>query len=186
MDVFTCIRTRREVRDFQAEKVPHHVVMKILDAGRLAPSSKNSQPWHFIVLRDAAKLRKISQSTPTGSHIAAADFAIAVVTDPQHRLHSVDGARAVQNMVLAAWGEGVGSCWVSNFGSEVKDMLLIPAGLDLLTIIPFGFPKQKRTGRRKIRRGFLEVAYEEDFGKQIDPRDYSPASTEPRGRAMWK
>jgi nitroreductase len=102
METFTCIRTRREIRDFLDKPIPEESLLRILEAGRLAPSSKNSQPWHFVVIRDRETLAKISDLTPTGKHLAQAPLAIAVLMDGA-KMPEVDGARAIQNMVLAAW-----------------------------------------------------------------------------------
>jgi len=109
VDALKCIRTRREIRDYLDKSIPQECIDQILEAGRLAPSSKNSQPWHFIVIREGETLRRISDLTPTGKHIAKAPVAIAIVMEDA-KLPEVDGARAGQNMVLAAWSLGVGSC----------------------------------------------------------------------------
>ena len=99
MDTFTCIRTRRELRDYLDKPIPNETLERILEAGRLAPSSKNSQPWHFIVIRDKAVLKKISELTPTGAHIAKAALAIAILMDAA-KLPEIDGARAMQTWYL--------------------------------------------------------------------------------------
>jgi nitroreductase len=163
MDTLKCIRTRREVRDYLDKPVPQDALQKILEAGRLAPSSKNSQPWHFIVIRDKETLRKISELTPTGPHIAKAPLAIAVLMDCA-KLPEVDGARAIQNMVLAAWDVGIGACWVTNFYDDgVKDLLAAPQRMKLVSVIPFGYPAEPRTTRKKIRKALSEVVHFEKF-----------------------
>jgi nitroreductase len=165
MDTFTCIRTRRELRDYLDKPIPEECVQQILEAGRLAPSSKNSQPWHFIVVRDKATLRKISDLTPTGKHIADAPLAIAIVMDGA-KLPEIDGARATQNMVLAAWSLGIGSCWVTNFYEDgVKDLLDVPQRMKLVTVMPFGYPAEPRTKRKKIRKPISEIVHYEKFAQ---------------------
>ena len=163
MNTFRCIRTRREVRDYLDKPIPEHTLQKILEAGRLAPSSKNSQPWHFIVIRDKETLRKLSALTPTGPHIAKAPLAIAVLMDCA-KLPEVDGARAIQNMVLAAWDEGVGACWITNFYDDgVKDLLAAPQRMKLVSVIPFGYPTEPKTKRKKNRKRLNEVVHFEKF-----------------------
>lgn len=163
MDTFTCIRTRREIRDYLDQPISEKSLHKILEAGRLAPSSKNSQPWHFVVIRDKELLDKISKLTPTGAHIARAPLAIAVLMDGA-KLPEVDGTRAIQNMVLAAWDIGIGSCWVTNFyDDEVKELLGAPQTMRLLTVIPFGYPVEPKTNRRKIRKPLREIVHFEKF-----------------------
>jgi nitroreductase len=164
MDALRCIRTRREIRDYLDKPIPQDCIDEILEAGRLAPSSKNSQPWHFIVIRDKGTLSRISDLTPTGKHIAKAPLAIAIVMEDA-KLPEVDGARAGQNMILAAWSLGVGSCWITNFYDDgVKDLLGVPQRMRLVTVLPFGYPTEPRTARRKIRRPIDEIVHYERFG----------------------
>ena len=163
MDALTCIRTRREIRDYLDKAVPQEFVEHILEAGRLAPSSKNSQPWHFIVIKDRETLGKISNLTPTGKHIADAPFAIAIVMDGA-KLPEVDGARAGQNMILAAWALGIGSCWITNFYDDaVKELLNVPQSMRLITVLPFGYPTEEKTSRKKIRKSLSEIVHYERF-----------------------
>ena len=165
MDTFTCIRTRREIRDYLDKPIPNETLQRILEAGRLAPSSKNSQPWHFIVIKDRITLKKISELTPTGAHIARAALAIAILMDAA-KLPEIDGARAVQNMVLTAWEMGIGSCWVTNFYEDgVKDLLGAPQRMKLVTVMPFGYPIELNAKRKKIRKPLNEMVHNERFGQ---------------------
>lgn len=163
MDTFTCIRTRREIRDYLDKPIPDESLAKILEAGRLAPSSKNSQPWHFIVIKNKETLTKISKLTPTGEHIAKAPLAIAVLMDCA-KLPEIDGTRTMQNMVLAAWDLGIGACWVTNFYEDgVKSLLEAPQRMKLITVMPFGYPTELRTNRKKIRKPIEEIVHHEKF-----------------------
>jgi len=163
MDALTCIKGRREIREYLDKPIPQESLEQILEAGRLAPSSKNSQPWHFIVIRDKGILRKISDLTPTGKHIAQAPLAIAILMDGA-KLPEIDGARATQNMVLAAWSLGIGSCWVTNFYDDgVKDLLGVPQRMKLVTVMPFGYPTEPKTTRKKIRKPMSEILHYEKF-----------------------
>ena len=81
MDTITCIRTRREIREYLDKPIPDENLLKILEAARLAPSSKNSQPWQFVVIKNKEILNKIASLTPTGAHIAKAPLAIAILMD---------------------------------------------------------------------------------------------------------
>ncbi len=165
MDTFTCIRKRREIRDYFDKSIPDESLQQILEAGRLSPSSKNSQPWHFIVIRDRTTLKKISELTPTGAHIARAALAIAILMDAA-KLPEIDGARAVQNMVLVGWEMGIGSCWVTNFYEDgVKDLLGAPQRMKLVTVMPFGYPTEPKTKRKKTRKPLNEIVHSERFGQ---------------------
>ena len=163
METLTCIRTRREIREYADKPIPEESLLKILEAGRLAPSSKNSQPWHFVVIKNQEMLKKITGLTPTGEHIGKAPLAIAVLMD-NAKLPEIDGARAIQNMVLAAWDLGIGACWITNFYDDgVKDLLGAPQRMKLVSVIPFGYPTEPKTKRKKMRKPLSEIVHYEKF-----------------------
>ncbi|MFW9855187.1 MAG: nitroreductase family protein [Candidatus Thorarchaeota archaeon] len=168
MDVETAIKTRRAIRLFDDKPIPIEIVTKILEAGRLAPSSKNSQPVRMIVIRDKNKLKDVSKMTYSGDFIADAPMAIAIITEDA-KLPDVDAARAVQNMVLIAWSYGIGSVWVTNFWDKGKEVLAVPmiGRYRLITVIPFGYPHPsivKPKGAR-IRLDLKQVVFMEEWGK---------------------
>jgi len=150
MNVFECIKQRRSVRSYTSRKISEKALNKILEAGRWAPSAGNGQPWQFIVIRDKGILRKIAEHARYGSFTAEAQLAIAVVTDPSTSWHIVDGSSAVQNMALAAWEIGIGTCWLGSMErEEVKKILGVPDKLHLLTVLPFGYPAEVEPSTRK-------------------------------------
>jgi nitroreductase len=170
LDTFTCIRTRREIRDYLDKPISDEHLQKILEAGRVAPSSKNSQPWQFVVIKNKETLAKIASLTPTGSHIAKAPLAIAVLMDGA-KLPEIDGARAIQNMVLEAWDLGIGACWVTNFYEDaVKDILGTPQRMKMVTVMPFGYPKEPKTTRKKARKALEEIVSYEKLGQHTPPK----------------
>jgi nitroreductase len=171
MDTFQAIRTRRTTRTFLPTKVSDETVTKILEAGRLTPSARNLQPWHFIVVQDGAVLKQLGGLCTSGHFVERASCAIAVVTDPANRWHEIDGARAVQSMELAGWNEGVGTCWIGNMERErIKELLAIPQSLHLLTILPFGYPTEANAPRRKTKKRPDEVCYWERYGQSKTPK----------------
>ena len=116
-----------------------------------------------MVIRNAETLTKISKLTPTGAHIAAVPLAIAVLMDGA-KLPEIDGTRAIQNMVLAVWDLGVGSCWITNFYDDaVKDILGAPQRMKLITVMPFGYPTKYKTRKKKIRKPLNEITHYEKF-----------------------
>lgn len=168
MDTLECIRKRRDLRSFIGREVNDGTIIKIIEAGRLAPSAMNLQPWHFIVIKDKQTIRALGPLCTSGRFIVDASFAIVVVTDPSNKWHEIDGARAVQNMALAAWNEGVGCCWIGAIDRQkVKEMLNIPQNLQVLTILPFGYPEQFTVKRKKNRKTLGEVAHREKFGVKL-------------------
>ena len=167
MDTFECIRTRRTTRTFLAKELPENTMHKILEAGRLTPSARNQQPWSFIAIRDKTALERLAPLCTTGRFIDQASFAVAVVTDPSNRWHEIDGARAVQNMELAGWNEGVGTCWIGSLERDkIKELLGIPPQLHLLTILPFGYPSEPHAPRRRTKKRPEEAFHWERFGQR--------------------
>ena len=164
MDTFEAVRTMLAVRSFQDRPIPDEVVARILEAGRLTGSSRNQQELNFIVIRSPETLKRLGELATTGSYIADAPLAIAVVV-PDEPTGYIDGARAAQDMMLVAWGEGIGSNWVGNVNKpEIKELLGVPRDKMILTIIPFGYPAQKVGAGKKNRKALSEVAYAEKFG----------------------
>jgi nitroreductase len=168
MEVFDAVRTVLAVRHYQDKAVPPEVVQRIVEAGRLTGSSMNRQPWHFILVENRDTLRQLGALAKTGPYIAQA--ALAIVVAIERTTFSVsDGSRAIQSMILTAWSEGVGSNWVGFRGlDEVKSLLSIPDELEILAIIPFGYPAQPTGKGKKKRKSISEVAYLERFGQVFE------------------
>jgi nitroreductase len=165
MDTFACIRTRRTTRNFLPKDVPPEAIRRILEAGRLTPSARNLQPWQFVAIQNKDVLRQLAPLCTTGRFIEQAACAVAVVTDPANSWHEIDGARAVQNMELAGWNEGLGTCWIGGMERErIKDLLGIPRTLHLLTILPFGYPAAASPRRRRTKKRPEEVFHWERYG----------------------
>jgi nitroreductase len=168
MEVFEAVRTVLAVRQYQDKPVPPDVVGRIIEAGRLTASSQNKQPWHFIVVEDRHMLEQIGAVARTGPYIAQAALAIVVAMERTRSAVS-DGSRAIQSMILTAWSEGIASNWVgSQASSEVKALLGIPDELDMLAILPLGYPAQAIGRGKKNRKPLSEVAHRERFGHSFE------------------
>ena len=164
MDVHEAIRTRYAVREFRPDPLPEETIAKILEAGRLAPSQRNRQQWRFVVVRDRETLKTIGELSPSGGFIAGAPMAVAVVMLGA-KMAQIDAARAVENMILAGWAEGAGTCWVGGIERDrVKALLDIPEDAELITILPFGYPARHSLQGKKDRKPLSEVAHRERFG----------------------
>ncbi len=165
METSDAIRTVLAVRHFKDTPIPEPIVRQIVEAGRLTASGGNSQPWHFIVVRDKETLHQLGQLARTGPYIPQAPLAIVVAMDPSPLAVS-DGSRAIQNMILAAWSQGVGSNWVGfNNLQEVNSLLGIPEEISVLAILPFGYPAEAIGKGQKKRKPLGEVAYHERWGE---------------------
>lgn len=168
MDAFEAIRTLLAVRSYQDRPVPDDVVRRIVEAGRLTGSGMNRQPWHFIVVRDREVLRQLGAQASSGRYVAQAPLAIVVATD-RSRFAVSDASRAIQSMLLAAWADGVGSNWVGFGGLEgVRTLLDVPARLDVLAILPFGYPARPVGRGKKQRKPLREVAHLERYGRPFE------------------
>jgi nitroreductase len=168
MEVFDAVRTMLAIRRYQDKPVPEATLHRIVEAGRLTGSAKNIQPWHFIAIQDRKTLQKLGALARTGAHVAQAAAAVVVVVEKTPFAVS-DASRAIQSMLLAAWADGVGSNWVGFGGlEEVKALLDIPAKLDVLAILPFGYPVGTVGRGKKQRKPLGTVAHRERYGQPFE------------------
>jgi nitroreductase len=168
MEVYEAIRTILAVRQYNDTPIPDDAVGRILEAGRLTASASNKQRWHFILVRERETLRRLSTVTPYGAYTADAALAIVVAVE-QDAFGVSDGSMAVHSMMLTAWGEGIGSNWVGFAGhlAEVNGLLGIPDTLDVLAIVPFGYPANPGGQGKKNRKPLAEIASSERFGRPL-------------------
>ena len=159
MDVLTGIDTLRTVRRFADRPVDADALRRILDAGRRAGSSKNLQRWDFIVVRDRALLEDLGAVGPWAGHLRAAAVAVALVT-PDPRAEGAplsvvfDLGRAAQNMVLAAWALGIGSCPATVYEQDLARRLLgYPGTHHCEYVLSFGYPADPADLERPNRAG---------------------------------
>jgi nitroreductase len=168
MEVFEAVRTVLAVRTYRDKPVPPDVVRRIVEAGRLTASSMNGQPWHFIVVESRDTLHQLGALARTGPYIAQAPLAI-VVAIGKTKFAVSDASRAIQSMILTAWSEGVGSNWVGFLGlPEVNSLLSIPDDLDVLAILPFGYPDKAIGQGKKQRKPLSEVAHRGRFRQPFE------------------
>ena len=165
MDVFDAVRTVLAVRAYQAKPIPAEVVRRIVESAWMTGSSRNGQPWHFIVVEDRATLKQLGALARTGPYISQAPLAIVVAMDQSPYAVS-DASRAIQSMILTAWSEGVGSNWVGFQNLEqITPLLEIPAELEVIAILPFGYPVKTLGKGRKNRKDLAQVVHRERFGQ---------------------
>jgi nitroreductase len=165
MEVFDAIRTLLAVRRYQDRSVPEPVIQRVLEAGRLTASARNRQPWHFIVVQDRDALGQLGALVPSGPYIAQAPLAIVVAIDRTPYAVS-DASRAIQSMLLTAWADGVGGNWTGFVPMEgVGSLLGIPADLDVLAVLPLGYPAEAVGRGQKSRKPLDEVAHRERWDR---------------------
>lgn len=153
MSFVDIVLSRRSIRRYEKQDIPKDVLNKVLEAGRQAPSAGNKQPWHFIVLTDYDIKEKLSHGR---WNTFVKDSAFTVVgcgyigDEYGCKWSTVDTTIALQNMVIAAWALGIGSCWIGDFQeAEVKKLLTIPEDWKVIALVTFGYPAEKPGSRQK-------------------------------------
>lgn len=165
MDTFECITTKIEIREFNAQDVPSEIRLKVLEAARQTGTGLNTQHWRFILVENKDNLRKMAEDSTSGSWVAAANFAVIVLTNPKYNFHLIDAGRVLQNMQLTAWNHGIGSGLFTGISEErLRSDFAIPKELSPTIIIGFGYPARKITGKRKNRLPLHELVYYEKYG----------------------
>jgi nitroreductase len=161
MDAYLAIVSRREMREYAARPLTPECERRILDAGRMAGSSKNRQPWTFVIIRNDAAIERTARAVWNPANVRQAAFVVAVVT---HGGPAMDAGRAAQNMLLAAWAEGLGSC-----PNGIADRDGMAALLDLgehdqvPTVLTFGYPPRRRNARRRSAEEWIARADRKPF-----------------------
>lgn len=165
MEVFEAIRTRRSIRVYEDRPVEKEKLERILEAARLAPSAGNRQPWRFIVVTDPkvkeelkeAKKRMMPPPPPgapprpfkgplESAPVLIVGCALPSESIPGTDFWKIDVAIALQNLVLAAWEQGLGTCWIGVFHEEeeVKKVLGLPKEARVVSMIAVGYPAEKK------------------------------------------
>jgi nitroreductase len=171
MSVWEAIATKRVVRQFADRPLePDHLV-RILNAGRRAASSKNLQRWDFIVCRDRAHLAELAAVGPWADHLAGAAVAIALVTPDPAAADSplsvtFDLGMAAGNMMLAAWELGIGSVPATVYEHDLaRELLGYPADRHCEYMISFGYPADpevlSRPNKAGGRQALADIVHDE-------------------------
>jgi nitroreductase len=154
MDVMDCIKSRRSVRRFKPDEISDSQLNIILDAAIHAPSAGNAQDWDFVVVKKQESRRRLMQACAGQSMVGQAPVVIVVCANLKkiarygsrgEGLYSIqDTALASQNLILAAWSLGIGSCWIGRFDEgEVRQLLVLPEFVRPVAIIPLGYPAER-------------------------------------------
>ena len=165
--------TRRSVRAYKPDAVPEELVQQVLEAGRLAPSACNKQPWRFIVVRSETTRRALGAAYAR-EWFWKAPVVIAVCILPKEawvrsfdgkNYAMVDGALAMDHMQLAAAELGLGTCWIGAFDpAAAREILNLPDGVELVGMTPLGFPDVEPNPRLRSRRPLGETVMKERWG----------------------
>lgn len=152
MEVSEAIRTRRSIRNYEDHPVENEKLLNVLEAARLSPSATNAQPWSFIVVTDPEVKEKLRCSYERDWFVSAPVIIVAcALPDESWVRHDgeeywkVDVSIAMQDLILAAWEEGLGTCWIGAFNEEeAKRALGIPEHVRVVAMTPLGYPAEEK------------------------------------------
>lgn len=163
-DVFDCMRESHSIRVFEQREIPDATLSRILEAGSWAPSAGNLQPWFFYVVKKQDIKDKLAEACNDQTQVSRAPVVIVIMADPARsnekygergaQLYCLqDTAAAAQNMLLAAKGLGIGSCWVGAFDEPaIQRILEATPRLRAVAIICLGYSDEKaETAKERIR-----------------------------------
>ena len=156
MDVSEAIKLKRAIRQFTTQPLTDASIRAILNAGRRAQSSKNTQPWNFIAITDKSTLIALSECGAYSSHLAGAALVVAIIhPDPGEKFQLMfDIGQTAAYMQLAAWNLGIGSCIASIYElDKARKLLDIPQEMYLRITISFGYPQDAELLIRKPKIG---------------------------------
>lgn len=164
MDAYQTVLARRSVRKYKPDPVPRDLLEKVLDAGRLAPTGRNEQPWAFVVVTDAAKRRELAGLCENGKFLAEAPACIVVLSAPA-KYYLEDGSAATTQMMIAARALGLATCWIAGdkkaYAAQVAAAVGTPADHLLVALIAVGYAAETP---HPPKRSFAEVVHWERFG----------------------
>ncbi len=149
MDVYEAIRARKSVRAYLDKDVPEEVLLRLLEAARLAPSAKNLQEWRFVVVRDPRTREKLARAARNQAFVAQAPVVLACCAETDGHVmtcgqacYPIDVAIAVDHITLCAVAEGLGTCWIGAFfEDQVKEILGIPPRIRVVELLTLGYPQ---------------------------------------------
>lgn len=167
MDFYEVIRTRRSIRSYKPDPIPEEVLMRILDAARIAPSGSNRQPWKFIVVKDEELRKRLAAACHNQTFIAEAPVIIVACGYNIHWNRGgymgdlsmlIDVSIAFTHLILAARAEGLGTCWIGAFDNEeVKKILGVPEDVNVVAVTPLGYPKDEEFREPGSRKALSEI-----------------------------
>lgn len=153
MSLIDSILSRRSIRRYEPRDISEDVLKQILEAGRQSPSAVNRQPIRFVIVNDHEIAKEFS-SDLFNRFIKDAPAVIVGCADVNSLLTGkwavVDTTIAMQNMVIAAWTLGVGSCWIGAFNEKkVKEFLKIPDKWKVVNLLTLGYPAEQPKPKKK-------------------------------------
>ena len=147
MKVMEAIAERRSIRSFSSQPVEDEKLLRVLEAGRLAPSARNMQDWKFVVVKDPGLRQRLAEAARNQEFVGQAPVVIVACGTSDYVMtcgqltYPIDVAIAVDHMTLAAVEEGLGTCWIGAFYEDkVKEILEVPETIRVVALLPLGYP----------------------------------------------
>jgi nitroreductase len=168
MDTFLTIASKRDQRKYAERDVPDDVARRVLDAGRIAGSAGNKQPWRFVVLANRDLRERVAETVYAPDNVRGAALAVAVVIRGSR---GFDAGRAAQNMMLAAWNDGVTSCPNGLPDADATGGLLgLDEGERVVNVLSFGYPASGRNPESRPPEQWIARAKRKAFDEVVDYR----------------
>ena len=164
METLEAIKKRRSTREFSRKPLEKEKLEKIIEAAGAAPTARGIEPWEFIIVSEPETRKKISDIAENGRFIKDAGCCIIVLCK-ETKYHLEDGCAATENILLAATGLGIASCWVAGdkkpYASDIKRLLNVPEEMKLISMIALGYPENPGAAHKK--RSLNEILHWEKF-----------------------
>ena len=147
-DILEIIKSRRSIRNYKNEKIKDEEILKIVEAGRWAPSASNNQPWRFIIVQNVELIKKIGDACKIltiNSFVEKAPLIIIIYTEKKHRWVELDCGICAENMMLEAHSIGIGSCFVGAFKeNKIKEIINLPEDFNVVGLITFEYKENEK------------------------------------------
>ncbi len=177
MDIYNVIHNRRSIRKYKPDPIPKEKIIKILEAARVAPSWANKQCWRFVLVEEETRKEKLAAALPEGNPatraILQAPLVVVLCADPRasgrvngKEYYLLDAGLAMQQLVLAAWAEGLGTCWVAWTDEDgIRKACNIPGEYRVVALTPVGIPAKEP--KPIPRKNLSEIAFKEMWGNSF-------------------
>ncbi len=158
MELMKAIKTRRSIRRYLDKPVENEKLLRVLDAGRLAPSAKNRQNWKFIIVQNPESKKYLSEVASNQSFIAQAPIVIVCCAYPVDYMlkcgipdYPINISIAMDHMTLKAVEEELGTCWIGSFDpKKVCDLLEIPDTVEVVELLTLGYPAEHPAEKPRV------------------------------------
>jgi nitroreductase len=163
VDTFLAMASRREVREYAGRPIPADAEQRILEAGRIAGSSRNTQPWRFLVVESPSLRERLAESVYVSGNVRGAALVVVIAIHGRGPT-ALDAGRAAQNMMLAAWNDHIGSCPNGMPDPDAVARLLdLEEGERPIIVLTFGYPARTRDPQRHTAIEWIDRANRKPF-----------------------